>query len=448
MALTRRLAARTIYSAARSNMLKGWNELNQLQWRSEDELIALQRKWLEQVLEYANTYVPYYRDLFKKIGFHPSDFAADPACFQELPFLTKDIVRENHDHLITTEPALQSKLSRAKTGGTTGEPLWFMRDPVSEDYLLAHLYHIMEWSGWQLGQPQGWLWGHVLTWADGEATTTIGRFKNWAVGRFRSNAFHLTPESMEEFATQLENQQGSLVWSYVSTMYRFAQFVQELGRPIKLRAVYTAAEPLYDHQRQLIEDVFDCQVFNSYSCVETGQIACECDRHDGLHIMMRNCYLEVLSDGQPVPDGEEGEFVLTSLTNLAFPFIRYKAEDGGRKRAQSCSCGRGLPMLDVVEGRIIDFFQTRDRGKVWGAFVVPMVPTLGKIKQYQIVQKSLDLIVLRIIKEGTIDESKFAEIERACKIALGENVRVESEYVDSLPSTPTGKHRYVISEVK
>ena len=105
-------------------------------------------------------------------------------------------------------------------------------------------------------------------------------------------------------------------------------------------------------------------------------------------------------------------------------------------------------MLTVVEGRIIDFFRTRERGKVWGAFVVPMVPGLGKIIQYQIVQKSLDSIVLRIVRDGPIDEHKLADIERACKINLGEQVQVSLEYVDSLPSTPTGKHRYVVSEVK
>jgi phenylacetate-CoA ligase len=104
-------------------------------------------------------------------------------------------------------------------------------------------------------------------------------------------------------------------------------------------------------------------------------------------------------------------------------------------------------VLEVVEGRIIDFFKTRDRGPVWGAFIVPMIPTLGEIKQYQIVQTSLDRIVIRIVRRDAIDETRFSEIRQACKTALGENVQVAFEYVDGLPSTPTGKHRYVVSEV-
>ena len=448
MNLVKQKMVRALYTVTRPNMLKCLDELNQLQWLSEDEQISLQHKRLAQLLEYANTYVPYYRDLFKKIGFHPSDFAADPTCFQELPLLTKDIVRQNYERLITTEPARQGSLIQAKTGGTTGEPLWFMQDPIYDDYRAAYIFHQMEWSGWQLGQPQGWLWGHVLAGEGSKPDSVMTSFKDWLAGRFESNAFHLTPESMGKFAARLERHPDSVVWSYVSTMYRFAQFVQDSGRCIKLHAVYTAAEPLYDYHRQFIQTTFDCPVFNSYSSVEIGPIACECDRHDGLHIMARNAYVEVLRDGKPVPEGEEGEFVLTNLTNWAFPLIRYRLEDGGKKRTQPCSCGRGLPMLDLVEGRIIDFFKTRDGRKVWGAFAVPMVPTLGKIRQYQIVQKSPDLIVFRMIKAGPIDESKFLEVEQACRIALGENVQVAFEFVDSLPNTPTGKHRYVISEVE
>ncbi len=428
-------------------MTRCLEELNQLQWLSEDELTARQQRWLGQVLEYANTHIPYYRDLFAEIGFHPRDFVAQPDCFRDLPFLTKDAARQNYDRLVTTEPARQNSLIKAKTGGTTGEPMWFMQDGVYDDYRVAHNFFQMEWSGWRLGQPEGRLWGHVLAGDAGEKSA-LTRLKERLVSRFHSNAFHMTPESMEEFAVQLEKHPDAVVWSYVSTMYRFAQFVQDRGRPIKLHAVYTAAEPLYDYHREFIGEVFHCPVFNSYSSVETGDIACECDRHDGLHIMMRNCYLEVLRDGQPVPDGQEGEFVITNLTNLAFPLIRYKIEDGGIRRGTGCPCGRGLPMLEVVEGRIIDFFKMKDGDRVWGAFVIPMIPALGHIRQYQIVQQSLDQIVIRVVRQGPIDENQFAEIIRAFRVALGREVQVRLEDVDSLPSTPTGKHRYIVSEVE
>jgi phenylacetate-CoA ligase len=446
MITLRNSAGKLYYAVKKPRVLRILDELNELQWLSHDALVARQLTQLHNLLEYANAYVPYYRDLFKKVGFHPSDFAADPTTFNTLPMLTKRTIRENRERLITTEESRRRSLDTAKTGGTTGEPLWLMQGPVFRDFNTAHIYHKMSWSGWQMGEPQAWLWGHsVLDRAD--TAPAIDRLKNRFANRLESNAFHMTEVSLEAFSRQLEDRPGCVLWSYVSTMYEFAQFLQQRGHRIQARAAYTSAEMLTDHQRTFIEEVLGCQVFNNYSCVEIGSIACECPQHQGLHITMRNCYVEILRDGKPAPDGEEGEFVLTNLTNYGFPLIRYQIEDTGRKSDQGCPCGRRLPMLDIVAGRIIDHFKTRDGRIVWGAFLIPMVPSLGSIKQYQIVQKSVDQLVFRVIKDGPIREDKFNEIRSAVKAVLGANVEATLEFVDDLPSTPTGKHRYTISEV-
>jgi phenylacetate-CoA ligase len=447
MASIRQQVANLFYFMGKRDVLRYLDELNRLQWQSENEILAQQRRQLQDLLEYANTYVPYYREMFKEVGFHPSDFAADPTTFQRIPLLTKQMIRQNHDRLITTEEPKRSTLIRTKTGGTTGEPLWLMQEPAYRDYNTAHVYHKMTWSGWQVGQPQAWLWGHAVIGA-GSQPSISGRIKDWLANRLESNAFYMTEKSLEMFATQIERNPGCVLWSYVSTMYRFAEFLQQRGHCIRAHAVYTAAEPLYGHQRKLIEEVLGCRVFDNYSCVEIGSIACECEQHNGLHITTRNCYVEVLQNGQPAPDGEEGEFVLTNLTNYGFPLIRYQIEDWGRKSTKPCPCGRGLPMLKIVEGRIIDHFKAKDGRLVWAAFLIPMVPTLGPIKQYQIVQKSVDLLIFRIVKAGPINKEIFKKIQEAVKTVLGDDVEAKLEFVDSLPLTPTGKHRYTICELE
>lgn len=439
--------AKLFYSTAKSRVLKFLNELSELQWLSQAELAALQQQQLASMLEYANKHIPYYRESFKNVGFTPSDFAKDPTHFNTIPLLTKEDIRQNQDGLTTDEREKRQTLIRTKTGGTTGEPLWLMQEPAYRDYNTAHVYHKMTWSGWRIGEPQAWLWGHAVVGQDATRSYST-RAKDWLANRIESNAFHITEESLERLARRIEKQPGSVVWSYVSTMYKLAQFLDQRGHSIQARAVYTAAEPLYDHQRAFIESVLGCPVFDNYSCVEVGSIACECDRHDGLHITTRNCYVEVLQDGKPVPDGEEGELVLTTLTNYGFPLIRYRIEDWGKKSTRTCACGRGLPLLEIVAGRIIDHFKTRDGRLVWAAFLIPMVPTLGPVTQYQIVQKTTDLLVLRVITTGPIDQGKFQEIQRAVKTVMGDDVAVKLEYVESLPKTPTGKHRYTVCEVE
>ena len=445
MRLVRRTMARQFYAFGRPRVLQYLDELDQLQWQSRDELMARQRQHLVRLLEYANEHVPYYRELFASIGFQPADFAADPSTFEQLPLLTKAIVREQHERLITTDPSVRPSLLKVKTGGTTGEPLWLMQTPSYHDYNTAHVYHKMTWSGWQVGEPQAWLWGHGVV--DG-GRSLPARIKDWLVNRIESNAFLMSDESLEAFARQLEKNPGAVVWSYVSTMYQFAQFLRRRGHRIRARAVYTAAEPLYDYQRQYIQETFGCPVFNNYSSVEMGSIACECDHHTGLHITTRNCYVEVLREGRPVPDGQEGEFVLTNLTNFGFPLIRYRLEDWGRTSPYSCSCGRGLPLLEVVEGRIVDHFKARDGRLVWGAFLIPLMPLLGPVEQFQIVQTALDRLEFRVIAAGPLAEDKFDQVRQAVKKVLGADVQAELVLVDSLPTTPVGKHRYTVCEVK
>jgi phenylacetate-CoA ligase len=439
--------ARAFYSIGKNRVVHFMRELDEMDWWSQDELVTDQHNRLLALLEYANDYIPYYRELFQEIGFHPGDFAADPGNLAKIPILTKDIVRENHDRLITTEQNARRRLIKIKTGGTTGEPLWIKQEPRYIDFTAAITYHKMTWSGWELGEPQCWLWGHPIVGVDSEASTSA-QARDWLAHRLRSNAFLMTDESMEELARKLEGKPDTVLSSYVSTLYRFAEFVQQKGYEIRLRAAFIGAEPVFDYHRQFIEENLACSVFDNYSSVEMGSMACECEEHSGLHISSQNCYLEVLRDGQPVPDGEEGEFIVTNLGNLGFPLIRYRTDDWGRKSIRRCPCGRGLPLLEIVEGRVIDHFKTKDGRLVWGAFVIPMVPTLGPIKQYQIVQKSVDLIVFQVIAVGSLDMEKFQEIQQTVKAVLGNNVETQLEFVDSLPKTPTGKHRFTISEVR
>lgn len=453
----RRTLAQLSYRAGKKEILSYMQELERLQWLSPEALLALQRRELLALLEYVNGYVPYYRDLFKRIGFQPADFAADPTTFEQLPLLTKADIRQHYEALITTEEERRSSLAAVKTGGTTGEPLWFQQDERYRNYNTAHDYHTMTWSGWQVGEPQFWLWGHqpAMT-ADRPASAYPepvegykAALKEWLANRSGANAYVLTPESMEAFAQQIERQPRGLLWSYVSSTYRFAQFLQARGgHRLRLRAAFTAGEPLFESQREFIKEVLGCPVFNSYSSIDTGDIACECTEHNGLHLMSRNCYLEVVQEGQPVAEGEAGEFVLTTLTNYGMPLIRYKIEDWGRKRSAPCACGRGLPMLEVVEGRKIDLFKTRDGRTVYATFANKTMLTLGGVKQFQIIQKALDLIVFRIVQEGPIDPKKLQGLEQYTRETFGEPLEVKFEFVDSLPSSPTGKHRYLVSEVK
>jgi phenylacetate-CoA ligase len=442
----RQKLTKSLYPATKPTLLKILAELNRMEWLSRDKLLAIQRQHIQQLLDYVYVNVPYYRNLFREAGFHPQDYARDPANFQKIPLLTKQTIRQNRALMLTTEVARLKTLSEKVTGGTTGEPTIFLQDKMYRDYNNALDYYMASWSGWQLGQPQFWILARmpVHTGLDGKLYQT----KNWLTRRFESDAFLMTDDSINRFVTQMEANPGGFMQCYVSVGYKIAQFLDTRRHNVKLRAVYVTSEPLFDYQRKFMERAFGCPIFEWYGSNETGDVACECSEHNGLHIATRNSLVEILKDGQPVLDGEEGELVLTCLTNFAMPLIRYRIEDLGTKSTRDCPCGRGLPLLEVVEGRKVDLFKTRAGNTVYGMFANGVVTELGAVKQFQVIQKTLDLVIFRIICDTPLSEENLKKVEAFTKDALGDNVTVQFEFVDELPKTISGKHRHLISEVE
>ncbi len=445
-AFLRRQAINLYQLATGRHILPRWDELNRTQWLSRGELLALQRNKLQHLLQYAYTYIPYYRRVFDQVGFEPTDFSTDPTSFQKIPTLSKTLIRENFNDLLTTESRRRNQMRRDTTGGSTGEPLVFMIDTDVRDLMTAYLHHHLEWTGWQLGQPHAYIWG-----ANFELKTSQSlraKLMDWLLNRFVTNAYVLSEETMSAFALQVRRRRPRLLIGYPSSLYRFAEFARERGLDdAQFDAIVSSAEVLYPAQRQFIEGVFSGKMFDRYATREVGPIAYECEAHRGLHVILDNNYVEMLKDDQPVETGEVGEVVVTHLNNYCTPFIRYRVEDMGAWRAEDhCPCGRAYPMMELVQGRRIDLFKAKDGRTVWGGFASLLFGMEG-VKRFQLIQKSLDHVVVRIVKYAPLDKARLAEIERTVHIALGDDVHVEFEFPDEIAVEGSGKYRYTISEI-
>jgi len=422
-------------------------ELDRTQWLSRTELLALQQQKLHHLLDYAHSHVPYYRRLFNQVGFRPADILGDPDSFQKIPFLTKPLIRKNFDDLITTETKRRRGMSQLSTAGSTGQPLVFMQDIDFRDNVTAALHHHLTWSGWQLGQPHAYVYGASFEMS--HARNLRARLMNWALNRFITNAYVLSEESMHAFAAKVVRRRPGLIFGYASSLYRFAQFLgdnptYDLGF---VDAVFTTSDVLYPTQRQLIEETFDCKVFNRYATREVGPLACECEAHTGLHVSVENVYVEILKDGVPAEVGEAGDIFVTNLHNYGMPLIRYQVADVTAWRpGEHCPCGRAHPMIEIVEGRDNDMFRTRDGRTVWGGIGNPLWNMEG-VRKFQFIQKTFDYVVVRIVKDGPMSQDQQAQVERAVKIALGDQVKLDFEFPDEIPVERSGKHRYQICEI-
>jgi phenylacetate-CoA ligase len=443
----RRKAINLYELAASRRFLSRLAELNRTQWLTQEELLALQQDKLHRLLEYAYSFVPYYRRLFDQVGFQPNDILTDPASFQKIPTISKTVINDNFDELVTTDPRKRKRLSRNSTGGSTGHLLIFMQDDDFRDYVTADIHRHIQWTGWQFGECHAYIWGGDYEVATRQLLRT--RLMDWALNRFVANAFALSEASMAAFVQDIRQKRPKVLFGYASALARFAEFVQAHHLDdIKFLSVISSAEVLYPHQRELIERTFGCGVIDRYGTRELGGIACECQEHMGLHISTENVCVEILRNGVPVPVGEEGDIVVTNLNNYGMPFIRYQTGDVGQLSDVECRCGRGLPMMQIVSGRATDLFKTKDGRTIHRAFFTHLFYDIGEVKQFQVTQESYNLVVVSIVERSPLPSERLVFLERAIKDMIQSDVKVEFEFLDAIPLQPSGKYRFIISKVQ
>lgn len=422
------------------------DELNRTQWLKREELLALQQQKLHSLLAYADQYVPYYHRLFDQYHFSPDEVLSDVTNLSRLPALTKEIIRENFDDLQTTESKRRRELTELTTSGSTGHPLVFMQDSNFRDHTTADWHRHLGWAGWKLGDLHCYIWGNHLEVNSAKEPRT--RLMNWTLNRFVTNSFALSDKTMSAFADEIRRRKPRILRSYPHSLHAFARFVREHQiDDIKFESVISGAEKLYPEHRRFIKEVFGGPVFDRYGARELAGISCECEAHTGMHVSIENNHIEIVKDGRFTKPGEVGEVIGTNLNNYGMPFIRYRLGDlGAWSTSDACPCGRGLPMMDVTQGRLLDALRTNDGRMIWGAVPMGMYGLKG-VKQFQVRQKSLDLVLVSIVKDGEIDVAKLKDIERAYKASLGENVEIRFEFVDNIPILESGQYRFSICEI-
>jgi phenylacetate-CoA ligase len=399
---------------------------------------------LRRVLQHAAATVPYYRDLFSRIGFRPKAVTAI-ADLQALPLLTKADIRARGPALLS-ESFRGRPLIRKTTSGSTGVPLEVRLDAGGLSWKRACTLRCDEWSGWRRGSRIAKVWGNPDYRRHG--------IKGWLRNRLFDRAIHLdtldmTPESIRRFVATLNRTRPQLLFGHAHSVYMLAEFIERHGMPTYRPAgIITTAMVLHDWQRRRIEATFGCPVTNRYGCEEVSLIACECERHQGLHVNADSVLVEVIRDGRPAPPGTPGSIVVTDLSNFAMPLVRYLIGDVGVLSTEQCACGRGSLRLGSIEGREADYVVTADGRLISGISLTENFAVLVPgVAQIQIIQEQLRQFLFRIVRGS--DWSPTSERTLAGLVAerFGKNVRYAIDFVDVIPQEPSGKYRFCISHV-
>ena len=415
--------------------------LEKTQWLSREEIAKIQRQRLKALITYAYSRVPYYHRIFKLRGLKPDDIRSEND-LSKLPILTKDEIRMNFGDLIAVDFP-KKEIVASSSGGSTGQPLSFYRTRESGNWSSAAELRAYGWSGFKFGDKQALIWGSPIDLSNWDSLR--GRVWNSVTRTLILDAGSMSENSMRKFAQKLAWFKPKAIRGYASGVYIFAKFLESQGINLEPDAVITSAEMLFPQERTKIEDVFRCNVYDFYGSREVPSIASECSEKCGYHISSENVLLEFVKDHEEVASNETGDILVTDLTNYAMPFIRYRNEDLGKPLDEFCPCGRGLPLMRSLEGRITDVTVTHDGRSISSLVFFHFFQDLQHVKEFQIIQESCEKINVKIVKRSQYSEEDSNYITNRMKKIVGEDTQINIEYVDSIPPTKSGKRRVVIS---
>ncbi len=426
-----------------SPRLRYEKSLERSQWLPASELLSRQRNSLSRHLQAVATVNSFHRDRFATSGFDPSrPFTLQQ--FSTLPILTKAEIRAAGTGLLSTGYET-SNLMQFKTGGSTGTPLqiWMTEELSERRNALARRHD--RWTGWRPGEPIGALWGNPVS-PDWKTQARRLLIQPLVV----LDTMDVQQASARAFAQRWRRVRPTLLFGHAHSLFVLAQLAESWpDNPIRPKAVLSTSMMLLAHERAVIERVFGAPVFDRYGCEEVSLIGSECEQRRGMHLNIEHLLIEFLDDSnRPVAPGETGNIVVTDLENLAMPLIRYRVEDQGVPSERVCPCGRGLPLMEKVTGRVADFLVRSDGSRVAGISLIENTLTkIPGIEQLQIVQDSRQLLRLRVVAGDRFGTLPAAELVSYFQALMGDQVTVQLERVASIPPEPNGKYRFCISRV-
>lgn len=394
-----------------------------------------------QIAVHAFRTTKHYRAAFTAAGLGEGD-VAKPENFTELPILTKDQVQEAGPALASSDAPDRDRLA-SRTGGSTGRPLEVFNDrraPVA-----ALWWRIYSWWGISPADSVAFIYRQ----ARHGRQKFVYDAQWWPTRHVLLDARGTTRASMQEFVRRVESVRPRLLVGYVEGVREFAEYAlaEQVELPT-LSAVSVTASMLHDGQRQLIQRGLHAPVFDTYRSAEVPWIAAECAAQDGLHVLSDRRRVDVVSEGRGADPGAVGDVLVTDFDNRAFPLIRYAIGDRTRWVDGACPCGRSLPRIDALEGRVADVLRTPSGRIVSGGYGGLFNAWPGSVRQFQLYQAADHAVTVRFVPgaDRGVAEDAAARVVDVVADFLDREVPVTSVEVDQIASS-SGKARLVVSDV-
>ena len=412
--------------------------LKNTEYMSLEDLHKFQFEKLKMILNYSYQHVPYYKECFDKLGLKPQDIKKLED-ISLLPVLTKDILKERFSDL-RSDIYLQHRPFLNRTSGSTGTPLKFYQDKNINIAKFAFFWREWNWGGYKIGRK--------MVVFEGMADENLLFKYDISLNALRLSSYKLSAINSKLYLEKILNFKPLIIRSFPSVLYEFARFIEDEISPGQfsfLKGIISGAETLQDYQRNYIEKVFGCKVFDCYHSWESVCMISECEKHHKHHHMEYGLLELTDKNDNLVKDGELGEITATGFYNLAMPLIRYKTRDLAVRKEGRCSCGRNHDLIESIDGRVEDVIISPEGYHIAGSSFNFIKFNQG-FDYGQVVQNDKDSLDIMLVKNKFFKESELNILENYLRKQVGSKFLINYHFVDKIERTKNGKIRFVINK--
>lgn len=416
---------------------KLYDFLMESQWWPKKKLEEFQNEKLQIIIRYAYNNVPYYKKIFNVRGLKPSDIKTSKD-LKLLPILTKDEIRKNFNKLLAKNYRKYYPIL-SHTSGSTGTAMDFYLTKNLENVIeSAHVWRHWNWANYNYSNRCVVIRGKIIT----EDLNVIAPYK-MDQNTLLLSSFHLSPKSIKQYVELMKKFKPKIIRAYPSAMLVITKFLKRASiKPVEIESIITSSETLLPTHRKEIEEFWGAKIYDWYGLGERAAAIGECEK-GGFHINSEYGIIEF----KDIPKNNHKEIIATSFWNFAMPFIRYSTKDIVMTLTNNqCPCGRTLPIVKSIDGRIEDFIITKDLRFI-GRLDAALKYSRG-IKFTQIVQDKIGHILVKIVKDAEFTSRDHEKLNLELKKRLGNNIDIDYEFTNDIPRNKAGKLRFVISKIK
>jgi phenylacetate-CoA ligase len=428
-----------------------WNAMGQskVPYWPEERLIEERDRRVREIVAYAATTVPYYQEMLRREGIDPGDIRTAED-LERLPLIDRDWVRRDPERFRSTSKAGQAAIA-SHTSGTTRTPITIYEDChsmlVNSAYNVRERPVIQKLLGVRRVPRAAYIEYPASTLGDLRAALDRARYRPR-----RGSALRLPmSEPIANVVARINEYQPDILASCGT--YLEALFRTVAARGLRLhtpRLLIYGADAMTESGKRLIREEFGVPIYSTYQSVEMPKIGFTCEAQGHFHLHVDLTHVRIINrNGRTLPSGQSGEVVASNLFNHGTVLLNYRHGDIATLHEERCSCGRTLPLLSGLDGRMEDLIWRANGDFIHPFYVLDVVLRQREVIQYQLIQHAVDSFELKLVAaDRDAFDGLVGGVLDGLRALLGPTARIEAQYYERLEPPKQGKFRAVVTHVE